>query len=1567
MRHVNTLFDLHTLLIRPYHALHPCKDVVTRTFRRLALVITGSLLLAFTFGGSFANGQTVISAPIAQVYAGGTVGLIARQSDGKVIIAGYFSYVNGVRRNGLARLNTDGSLDTTWNPNPYGSIDAILIDSANNLYVGGSFSSIGGQATSGLVRLSSSGAVDSTWNPSPSSSSFYLDINALTLDPVSGYLYVGGSFTSIGGQAMNNIARLSTSGGGADPTWNPNPNQSVSAIVTDNAGNVYTSGSFTTIGGLQRNYIAKISGAGVVDPLWDPSPSGITANTSISHLALDPLTGNVYAGGMFQSIGGQSISNLAKLSSTGTGAAITSWNPQINSSINDEVNALAVDTYGNVYVSGQLGNVGGLTRNAIKLSGTTAVVDPNWNPLGYWVTNTVASVGLSPIYAFAFDDNDNALVGGSFTYIGGLIKTGFAVLASGTAVANPAWPSVQVGGTINALVRDSVGRTVIGGNFTFMGDAVTVRTNIARLNSDTTIDTSWDPEANAEVDVLALDSGGNVYAAGQFTAIGGQARNYLAHLSVSDGSADSWNPSPGGYVTALALDDTSGNLFVGGNYSIIGAPAQERVNLAKISVSSGSADATWNPGVTQGWGNAISALALDGSGNLYAGGTYVSIGGISRAGLAKLSTSGVGAVDVNWNPNPSQSGGNYYNSIGALTLDGSGNLYVGGNFTSIGGQNLNSLARISATSTGAADAIWNPNADGEIDAIVLDGNGHVYVGGNFIGENPSWGTPVFGVGGAIRTYLARLFVSGAGNADCNWIANASTSVATLTPVSALALDSNNNLYVGGGFSQIDGSQQFGFAELTGSTTAGCQLGITAVNSGINPSANYPFGLTVQSQDSTGMPQTVVSNTIVTQSVDIGTGTLSGTTSCQINAGGYTCTMPGLLYSNVESGVVLTSTSSSGDTLASANSAPLNFIAARPPTQLSVLNVNGGVNPVAGTGFPITVQALDISGLPANVTTATTVGVWASGGTGVVTNTYQSCQINVGTNSCTMTGVTYSKAESGIIFTAGAYYGTGYIAGNSQPITINEPPGGKTLTVIQDVAGEDTITTTPAGINCSSGVCTAVFPTGSSVNLQYTAGANTLVNWIGDCSSTTPTCTLTMDSDKVVSINTAAASRSAGYTTTTAYQCTTTVVGTANQSNDQTQTQILGSYKGSIVYDQSFSAPFSDTSVQAGVAAADNAIRVAAQNEALVIGAPVLTGTSNTALFATSYSDAVTESYAINTGDYIGPQAITVGNLGNCVLAPTNCTGPVPTLTIPAGAADYNTMVVAIINTSRTIVNTTTNLFSSTYLVSDGVLSNDANLSALVVSSGDLSPVFAPGTLNYTDSVSNVTSITLTPTLDDPTASVLVNGVSAVSDSASAAIPLVAGNNVITIDVTAQDGAMNIYTITVTLKAADFTGSPTSGEVPLNVIFADASTNSPTSWAWNFGDGDTSTQKSPVHTYLTDGTYTVTLTATGSGCASTMTKTGYVTVSGTCINPPYMIQGITCSYPTIQAAYEAMGDETMQLQALEFTGGLVLDQSKTVTLQGGFGCDFTSNPGYTIVSGKLTIEDGTVTIDNLIIQ
>jgi serine protease len=78
--------------------------------------------------------------------------------------------------------------------------------------------------------------------------------------------------------------------------------------------------------------------------------------------------------------------------------------------------------------------------------------------------------------------------------------------------------------------------------------------------------------------------------------------------------------------------------------------------------------------------------------------------------------------------------------------------------------------------------------------------------------------------------------------------------------------------------------------------------------------------------------------------------------------------------------------------------------------------------------------------------------------------------------------------------------------------------------------------------------------------------------------------------------------------------------------------------------------------------------------------------------------------------------------------------------------------------------------------------------------------------------------------------------------------------------------------------AAFSGTPTSGTVPLTVTFTDASTNSPTSWAWTFGDGGTSTLQNPSHIYTTAGTYTVALTATNAYGSNTLTKTAYITAS-----------------------------------------------------------------------------------------
>jgi PKD repeat protein len=73
-----------------------------------------------------------------------------------------------------------------------------------------------------------------------------------------------------------------------------------------------------------------------------------------------------------------------------------------------------------------------------------------------------------------------------------------------------------------------------------------------------------------------------------------------------------------------------------------------------------------------------------------------------------------------------------------------------------------------------------------------------------------------------------------------------------------------------------------------------------------------------------------------------------------------------------------------------------------------------------------------------------------------------------------------------------------------------------------------------------------------------------------------------------------------------------------------------------------------------------------------------------------------------------------------------------------------------------------------------------------------------------------------------------------------------------------------------LPAADFVGSPTTGDYPLTVSFTDQSTNADT-WAWDFGDGDTSSAQSPSHSYTAAGTYTVTLTATNACGPDTVIK------------------------------------------------------------------------------------------------
>ncbi len=88
---------------------------------------------------------------------------------------------------------------------------------------------------------------------------------------------------------------------------------------------------------------------------------------------------------------------------------------------------------------------------------------------------------------------------------------------------------------------------------------------------------------------------------------------------------------------------------------------------------------------------------------------------------------------------------------------------------------------------------------------------------------------------------------------------------------------------------------------------------------------------------------------------------------------------------------------------------------------------------------------------------------------------------------------------------------------------------------------------------------------------------------------------------------------------------------------------------------------------------------------------------------------------------------------------------------------------------------------------------------------------------------------------------------------------------------------NYITVEDPAVTANFSGTPTSGDAPLDVAFTDNSTGA-SSWSWDFGDGATSTAQNPTHTYTVAGVYTVTLTASNSCGTDTQTKVDYITVT-----------------------------------------------------------------------------------------
>jgi uncharacterized delta-60 repeat protein len=301
--------------------------------------------------------------------ADGIIYTTAIQSDGKIIIGGNFTAYNGTARNRIARLNTDGSLDASFNPGTgtNGYIATTAIQSDGKIIIGGQFTSYNGTARNYIARLNTDGTLDAGFNPGAGASNQFLATSILTAAIQSdGKIIIGGDFVSYNGTARNRIARLNTDGT-LDASFNPGTgaNSYILTTAIQSDGKIIIGGAFTSYDGTARNYVARLNTDGILDAGFNP---GTGANQFIQTTVIQS-DGKIIIGGWFTSYDGTVINRIARLNSDGTLDA--GFNP--GTGANSTIYTTSLQSDGKIIIGGAFTSYNGTGRNRIARAMNCAV------------------------------------------------------------------------------------------------------------------------------------------------------------------------------------------------------------------------------------------------------------------------------------------------------------------------------------------------------------------------------------------------------------------------------------------------------------------------------------------------------------------------------------------------------------------------------------------------------------------------------------------------------------------------------------------------------------------------------------------------------------------------------------------------------------------------------------------------------------------------------------------------------------------------------------------------------------------------------------------------------------------------------------------------------------------------------------------------------------------------------------------------------------------------------------------------------------------------------------------
>ncbi|HJO09588.1 MAG TPA: Calx-beta domain-containing protein, partial [Verrucomicrobiota bacterium] len=279
------------------------------------------------------------------------------QPDRKPIPGGRYTVVDGNAVASASRLNADGLYDATFNiaAGVDGEVFAVVVQSDGGIVIGGDFKKVAGQAAKNIARLNPDGTLDTTFAVGTGADKPIRDI-AIQWD---GKLVVVGEFGVVSGGSFGKIGRLNPDGSvDAEFSSGMGANGIVHSVGVQEDGGIVICGEFTTVAGKEYPYVARLQSNGILDEEWGGAAVGINGAVFDVGTLSD---GKVIIGGEFTEIGGYSRNSYARLHYDGE----LDRNFDPGEGANGPVFTVALQPDGNILLGGQFTQVGEYEQNNI--------------------------------------------------------------------------------------------------------------------------------------------------------------------------------------------------------------------------------------------------------------------------------------------------------------------------------------------------------------------------------------------------------------------------------------------------------------------------------------------------------------------------------------------------------------------------------------------------------------------------------------------------------------------------------------------------------------------------------------------------------------------------------------------------------------------------------------------------------------------------------------------------------------------------------------------------------------------------------------------------------------------------------------------------------------------------------------------------------------------------------------------------------------------------------------------------------------------------------------------------